>query len=136
MTAGRQTLWSARLLAMVLATAGVGCASAADTGDRRDPDLISREDLAGMDHLSAFDAVRRLRPAWLQAERGQDSFVAQGRRGTRIYLNGVPYGDKASLRSLGVREIESIRFLDKREATTRWGIDHAEGVILVTTRKG
>jgi hypothetical protein len=32
--------------------------------------------------------------------------------------------------------IEEMRFLDKREATTRFGTDHAEGAILVTTRRG
>ena len=121
---------------LILVVLASGCAPPGGTGERRDRDLLTREELEGMDHLSAFDAVRRLRPTWLQAERGRDSFVAQDRRSTRVYVNGVRYGDKASLQSIQVRDVESIRFLDKREATTRFGTDHAEGAILVRLISG
>ncbi|NIP81205.1 MAG: hypothetical protein GWM90_19100 [Gemmatimonadetes bacterium] len=92
--------------------------------------------LQEVESLTALDAIRRYRPMWLRTTRGQDSFTSQGRRGLRVYMDDVQYGGLESLQNLGVTNIEEMRFLDKREATTRFGTDHAEGAILVTTRRG
>jgi hypothetical protein len=118
---------------LVPACASTGTGSSSSGGDR---DLLTREQLEGMDHLTAYDAIRRLKPRWLQAERGQDSFASQDMRGTRVYVDGVLFGDTEALRRLDVRDIGEIRFLDKRRATTRFGTDHAEGAILISTRSG
>lgn len=113
----------------------VGCATARASDSDAPEDVLTRDQLDRVDFLNAYDAVRRLKPIWLRSERGQDSFIVQGQRGLRVYVDGLLYGDKESLRTLQVQNIEEIRFLDKREATLAFGTNHAEGALLILTRK-
>jgi hypothetical protein len=85
--------------------------------------------------MNAFDAIRQLRPQWLRSSRGQSSVSASSeqRRGVRVYVDGILLGGAGDLRTLDVRAIHAARFLDSREATTRFGTNHAEGAIVVTT---
>lgn len=123
------------MLAAAVLVLATGCASTASDGQERQPrDVLTRAQLDAVDHLNAFDAIRRYKPLWLRTKRGQDSFVSQGRRGLRVYVDRVFFGGVASLRNIDVRNIEEIRFLDKRKATTELGTDHAEGAILISTR--
>jgi hypothetical protein len=113
-----------------------GCASAGTQHPDVPRDRISREMLAEAESLTAFQAVRRFRPMWLRSNRGQDSFTSQGRRGLRVYVDNVAAGGVRALHDLNSNVIQEMQFLDKRDATTRFGTDHAEGAILVTTRRG
>lgn len=126
-------------LALGIALLAIGGCASSGTGDReapRDRDVITRSQLEGLDHLSAYEAVRRLRPVWLRTGRGADSFDAgiQGRRGVRVYRDGAYVGLVDELRQIPVREIQEIRYLDPRQATMRFGTDHTDGALLVTTR--
>jgi hypothetical protein len=125
-----------RTLLLTLAIVVSGCASLGEPRDRGERDLLTRAQLEAVDHLSAYDAIRRYRPLWLRTQRGQDSFLAQAqaRRGLRVYVDRVHFGGVESLRDLDVRNIQEIRFLDKRKATLEFGTDHSEGAILVKTR--
>lgn len=129
-----------RSLARVLIAAGAlvllsACASTGSSSQERgERDVLTRTQLDAVDHLTAFDAIRRYRPTWLRSERGQDSFLNQGRRGLRVYVDRVFFGGAETLPNLDVRHIEEIRFLDKRKATMEFGTDHSEGAILITTR--
>lgn len=111
-----------------------GCASRGDS-TYASPDLLTAEQLTNYQHLNAFDAIRQLRPQWLRSSRGQSSVRAssQEQRGLRVYVDGILFGGATDLRSLEVRAIHEARFLDSREATTRFGTNHAEGAIVVTT---
>ena len=121
-------------LLMITAIGTSGCASWTGgdvaAGDRN---LLTREQLEPVSFMSAYQAIQRLRPIWLRSDRGQDSFISQERRGLRVYVDGVLYGNLPSLTTLQVRDIQEIRFLDAREATMQFGIDHGEGVVLVVT---
>ena len=124
-----------RAVILVLVAWAIACATAGAPGEGGDRDVLTRAQLEEVSHLNAYDAVRRLKPIWLRTERGQDSFLAQGRRGLRVYVDGIPYGDKESLRTLQVQTIEDMRYLDKREATRQFGTDHSEGALLIRTRR-
>jgi hypothetical protein len=113
------------------------CACASDPGSesatpRRRSELITREELASMTQLSAFEAIRLLRPRWLQ------------RRGN-VTIGGAPllpvvmvdrarFGVLDDLKDLSVRDVESIRFIPGRDATTIYGTGYGGGIIEVTTR--
>ena len=59
------------MFAFGLATALAACSSTGgSSGPRRDPNLITAEELSEYATLSALDVVRRLRPRWLTG-RGQ-----------------------------------------------------------------
>ena len=112
-----------------LATLAAACASGTggEGGPRRDPNLLSADEMADYASLNCLEVVRRLRPRWLQTRSGDPVAV---RDGTQLglaedYLSQIPVGD-----------VESIRFLNARDATMRYGTGVPGGVILVTTKSG
>ncbi len=114
------------------ATSGESSPSSSGSGDR---DLITRANLEGMDRLNALEAIRRLKPQWLQY-RGRSVLVNTGREGLRVYVNRHFFGDAGSLSTLMVRDIQEIRRLDARQATLRFGTDHTMGAIEISTGGG
>lgn len=124
------------LAALVLAACAGPPSPAADTSPSQGSarDVITRTDLEGHEDLSAFEAIRRLRPTWLRY-RGQAVLTSPEREGLRVYLDGSYFGDAAALGQLRVVAIQEIRFLDARRATMRFGTGHTVGAIVVTTRR-
>lgn len=122
------------LVVLMLTPACAATGSGGANGERSDRDVLTRAQLESVNHLNAHDAIRRLRPLWLRTERGQDSFDRQAMRGVRVYLDRVNIGNADALRNISIENVQEIRFLDKRKATTEFGLDHAEGAILITSR--
>ena len=116
------------LLAVVIV--GSACASSGQPGQSRprgDRNLITAEELSGLSLSSAYEAVRRLRPAWLQA-RGRPPLPV-------VYRDNTRWGsDPRSLESIRIDAITEMRFLSASDATTRYGTGFTGGVILVVTR--
>ena len=127
-----------KVLAAGMATCVValaaGCASRA-AAPHGEPDLLTAEQLAGYRHQNAYDAIRQLRPQWLRSARGQSSIVesTSSQRGLRVYVDGILFGRAPDLRSLEVRAIREVRFLDAPKATLQYGTNHAEGALVITT---
>lgn len=113
------------------------CASSGG-GPTGDPDLLTAAQLEAFQHLNAFDAIRQTRPQWLRSSRGRSSFrdANESQRGLRVYVDGVLFGGASDLERIEVRAIHDVRFLDAREATLRYGTNHAEGALLVRTAAG
>ncbi len=114
-------------LALVMAScssAGTGSASS------RHSNVVTIEELAEVDYLNGLEAVRRLRPNWLRV-RGQATFNRQGSAGIRLYVDGRPRDDISELGRIPTTDILEMRFMNGREATTRYGTDHTNGAILV-----
>lgn len=127
---------SSLLLAVFVAVFVVsGCAtSAASSGQSGSQDryLLTRADLERMDNLTAYEAIRRLKPTWLRY-RGQSVLTGPDRESFRVYLDNNLFGRADALSQLRVRDIAEIRFLSAREATLRFGTDHTMGAILITS---
>lgn len=127
--AGRRILACA-MVSLAVFLVAPGCASTGNT-ERGASDVLTRAQLEEVDHLTAWDAVRRFRPLWLRTARGQDTFSAD--RGTiRVYVDDVFMGGPEILRDEDARDIQEIRYLDSRQATTRFGTDHPSGAIMIT----
>jgi hypothetical protein len=116
----------------LVVTAGCASRGAPPHGDH---DLLTSEQLGAFSHLNAYDAIRQTRPQWLRNTRGQSSILRSSadRRGLRIYVDGILFGGALDLRSLEVRAISEVRFLDARQATLLYGTNHAEGALMVKT---
>jgi hypothetical protein len=99
-----------------------------------DRNLLTEEDLAGMEDLNAYQAIRRLKPLWLRY-RGQSVLEGPEREGLRIYTDGTFFGDAETLSQIPVRNVMEIRYLDARQATLRFGTDHSVGALLIKTRR-
>ena len=115
------------VVAFGLATAFAACSSGGgSSGPRRDPNLITTEELAEYTTLSALDVIRRLRPRWLQS-RGQTS--------AQVIQDGARLGDpQNALRSMPVSDIAEMRFLSASDATMRYGTNYPGGAIEITSR--
>jgi hypothetical protein len=113
--------------------AALACASASNPGrPMRDPNVLTKEEIASAHVNNAYEAINALRPSFLRY-RGQTTITGSDTGYPRVYLDRQSYGDVASLRNLEVGNIRSIRFYNAAEAATRFGLGNASGAIEVTT---
>lgn len=80
--------------------------------------------------MNAFQAIQLLQPQWLRV-RGVDSFF--GSNEVVVYLDGVRRGGPDVLRGINTVNLQEIRRLDSRQATTQFGTGHPSGAILLIT---
>jgi len=71
----------------------------------------------------AFDAVQRLRPRWLRPRMGESTPM--------VYMRNQRYGGIEWLRMIRCENVYEIRYVNARDATTRWGMGHSAAVIEV-----
>ena len=125
------------LSSILLTLALTGCASggAPGRGGGRDPNLINNEELrqAESEGISAFQLIERLRSRWLQT-RGTTSISNPAGSYAMVVLDGVPWGELNVLSNMTIIGNEEIRFLNARDATTRFGTGYDGGAILVVSR--
>jgi hypothetical protein len=121
-----------RFILLCIACTLVACASA---GGRptRSSDLITAEEIEAASVSNAYDAVARLRPAFLRG-RGQSSIQTPGSDLPIVYVNGLRSGTIDHLRNIPAQDVQTIRFISATDATTRYGTGHTGGIIEVTTR--
>ena len=124
-------------LAGLAACASGGSGNAAATDDRasrpasRSANLITAEELEASTAQNLFRAIEMLRPTWLRV-RGTASVSTPGAAAAlQVYLDNSHYGVVTALQQLTVTSVREVRYLDGREATTRFGTGHGAGAILV-----
>ncbi len=114
------------IVSTIVLIAASACASGGSSGPRRDPNLITAEEMSQFSALTALDVIRRLRPRWLRS-RGQSN--------PQIIQDGARMGTSTeNLRTLSVSDIESMRFLSASDATMRYGTNFPGGAIEITSR--
>lgn len=74
----------------------------------------------GSDLLSV---IRAERPLWL-SQRGSEARVA-------VYVDGMRLGGPEELRGFEVTHVRALEYIDGRNATTRFGLNHGNGAILI-----
>jgi hypothetical protein len=120
-----------RYLYLIALVGAIGCASAAsNSGSRRDPNLITEQDIAGIPVTNAYEAVDRLRPLFLRS-RGKTSINTPNTQYATVYLDGVRYGDLNSLRNILAIHVLDIRYHNGAQAGARFGLQNTAGVIEV-----
>lgn len=103
-----------------------------DVPDRR---RIRASELAGAGYKTAGDAIRGLRPEWLNP-RGVH-VIGEGRDdGIQVYLDGIRMGGVRFLGDVPVETIQEMRLIDAAEATMRWGAGNSHGAILIVVDGG
>jgi len=117
------------LVFLLLCTA---CAtSSAGARARGDRNVITRAQLQEHNFRTAWDAVEALRSNWLLTK-GTDSFQAPGQ--VQVYQDDNRVGGVEALRWISTQDIAYIRYYDGISASGRWGLNHGQGVIFVSTR--
>lgn len=119
-----------------LALAASACASGSSgSGEpRRNPDLLTLEELEPLSQFTAWEAIQRLRPIWLRPGGIRNSANPAGHYPS-VFVDGSPYGPMESLRSFRVDNIQEIRHVDATDATIRYGGQYQGGVILILSRR-
>lgn len=125
-------------LAAVLLTSCAGSAGGtggrSDTsGPRKDPNLITAEELNAHPATTLYEAVRALRPAWMMRTR-PTALLPQNQGQLLVYVDGTRFGNLESLRQLTTSGVNAVRFLSPGSAEARYGPGHLLGAIEITTR--
>jgi hypothetical protein len=115
-----------------------GCASSGASpppGVARTRNLITQEEIEQANARTAYDLVQSLRPEYLRS-RGVTSIRDDPRTGGLpvVYQNGTFYGPLESLGGINPGMIREIRYINARDATTRFGTNVPNGVIEIITK--
>jgi hypothetical protein len=131
-------------LAIVLLAAG--CASAGERNTSiSSRDVLTREQLAEVRAVNAYEAVQRLRSQWLRSQGAV--MVRTGDLGAtaenpemvgavvRVFVDNQQMGNVDALRSIEIGAVDFIQYYRPAEAAGRWGRQAGSGpVIYVSTR--
>lgn len=99
-------------------------------------EVLTAEEIATTSAITAYDAVRLRRPAFLTS-RGPKSIV-RGARSTvnpLVYMNDMLYGELETLKNISVLDVKEIRYIDPKDATLIYGTGHVAGIIMVITKR-
>ncbi|HEU4723575.1 MAG TPA: TonB-dependent receptor plug domain-containing protein [Gemmatimonadaceae bacterium] len=99
-----------------------------------DRDVITEEEIATTSAITAYEVVQKLRGNFL-SNRGKTTILGRSSPLPMVYLDGVRYGELASLRNISATIVQSIRLYRAWDAQQRYGNDVTGGVIEVTTKK-
>ena len=121
-----------RWLLVVLAL--VACTRQSARVGSADRDLITEEEIAGTTAINAYEIVQKLRGNFL-SNRGKTTILGRSSATPMVYVDGVRYGEIASLRNITATTVQSIRLYRAWEAQQRYGNDVTGGVIEVTTKR-
>ena len=131
-SAARRLALSATLVLLV----GAGACTHATSGqDSTSSQVIYADEIERSRAVNAYEAVAKLRHNFL-SDRGPTSILDKSApRVPNVYLDGMPYGELASLNNIPAQQIASIRLYRAWEAQYKFGSDNPAGVIEVTTKR-
>ncbi len=101
---------------------------------RRDPNVITAEEIASRPTLSARQIIEQLRPQFLRVRGTTTLGNAQTQDVIWVYVDGTRMGTLDVLNNIGAHEVREIRYLNPSEATNRYGTGHVQGAIMVTRK--
>ncbi|HEU4566173.1 MAG TPA: hypothetical protein VFS05_16040 [Gemmatimonadaceae bacterium] len=96
--------------------------------------VITQDEIEALHVSTAFQAVQKLRAEYLNV-RGPSSVEDPAAALPTVYVDGIAFGNVASLRLIPAMDVAQIRFLGAWDAATEYGGRHRGGVIAVTTRR-
>ena len=104
--------------------------SAGGTSNRTSEIQLSQADLTRANADNVYDAVAKLRPAWLNS-RGPTSVTDMTPTEVDVYMDGNFMGKADYLKQLRLNNIVSVKYWDAGRASARFGMGHTRGVIEV-----
>ena len=117
------------VLALALAVSA-GCSAATQAtgaGARSSSNVLTRQELSTIAVTTLYEAVQRLRPAFLRARTtsagGGPNYLPV------VYVDGIRKGTPEYLRGIQTTEVSEIRYLSVQDATTRYGMNVPAGVL-------
>ena len=134
--------WRTVVALGVAVALGTGCAASNSSTPITDPEVITTDQIVRSKATNAYDLIATIRPQMFTAHGApttrdqQPSTPGRQAMPVVVYIDNVKVGPVAELKSLATLDLKEIRYLSPRVATDRWGLNHAGGVIYVTTIQG
>ena len=128
----RRGAWLAAFFIVVLGA----CASGGQAGGPRrgSGDVLTAEEMEPWGAQDLYVVVQRLRPRWLQV---REAVTTQGHMPLSLVIDGTRQeGSVELLRNMRTSDVEEIRFMNSRDATTQYGLAMMSGALIITTRRG
>lgn len=94
--------------------------------------VLTAEEIATAQVSTAYEAVERLRPEFLRTHGTMST--QEMTTPIVVYLDNVRAGTVDALRRIEARDVEAIRYVNSKDATTRYGTGHGGGVLEVTSK--
>ena len=112
---------------------------------RGGPDLITAQEIAsaGKSYSTAYELVESLRPTMLRSRASTMTYNTSSGTSTNdaasisviAFVDDVRLGAVESLRQVPASQVKEIRYINGRDATTKWGTGYTSGVIQVISKK-
>jgi hypothetical protein len=124
------------------APAATSSAATTPTTRRGNAELITQDEISAAGVRNALEVIQRVRPSMLRPRGSSTNQSASPdySQATTIsivvYMDDIRLGEASQLSSVSVDNIREIRFINARDATTRWGTGHTAGVIQVVSKAG
>jgi len=130
-TAGEDMVRIARVLLLSLALGA--CTHAGQKGGR-DSNVITEAEIDASGGATAYDVIVKVRSNFL-SDRGKTTILGAAPNKPSVFVDGVHYGEIATLRSISARQLTSIRLYRAWEAQQKFGSGFVGGVIELSTRR-
>ena len=118
---------------VLLALLGAACASGGGSGGGGGANnAITRDMVDDPTSQNAYTIVQRYRPRWL-SPRTQGTIANPEPSFPQVYVDEVRFGPIDTLYRIDGTQIERIEFMSGLDATTRYGVGHDGGAIMVWT---
>jgi hypothetical protein len=117
---------------LLLTLLGAACASGGGGGGGGASNAITREMIDNPSNQNAYTIVQRYRPRWL-SPRTQGTITNPEPSFPQVYVDEVRFGPIDTLYRIDGTQIERIEFMSGLDATTRYGVGHDGGAIMVWT---
>jgi len=122
------------LLVSLFTAALAGCTPAPFNGSPAPGrDVLFAPEIVQSRVLDTYQAVTQLRPEFLKM---REPYLRSPRSNSlRVFLDEIDIGGVDALRSIPIDQVTAIRYVSATDAQFRWGGDHPQGVILVSTTR-
>ena len=95
--------------------------------------MLATETLRANAGRNLYDVIRQERPHWLSV-RGTGTLGGTP-EDVVVYYDGARMGGSPYLRGINADQVASVKYLSGPEASSRYGLNHQNGAIIVTSRK-
>lgn len=119
--------------AILALAGGLGACASAGAGDGGSRYVITYQQIMEYPNMPAGQLARKLKPFWFQS-RGLDNF--SGAQAILVVVDGSFRGSVEVLDTYQSHDLEEMRYVNRREATLRYGDRGGGGAIAITTRGG
>jgi len=107
--------------------------AAAAARPRRNPNVLTADEIVATHESNLYQVVARLRSRWLR-DRPGDEHDDAGPVTIQVYRNGSLLGDVDALRQIAPTDIATVEWMGPMAARVKFGPRAGHGAILVTDR--